>query len=35
VRRRKRIEHRVGGRFEPRYLFVKRRLNSSARATVR
>jgi hypothetical protein len=35
VRRKKRIEHKVGELFEHRYLFVKRRLSSSERATLR
>ena len=35
VRRKKRIEHKVGELFEHRYLFVQRRLNSSERGTLR
>lgn len=35
VRRKKRIEHKVGELFEHRYLFVQRRLNTSERATLR
>jgi Transposase len=35
VRRKKRIERKVGDLFEHRYLFVRRRLNSSQRATLR
>jgi hypothetical protein len=35
VRRKKRIEGKVGDLFEHRYLFVRRRLNSSQRATLR